>query len=173
MVNSTGQSDFQIRPVRRSDNSAVAAIIREVMTEFGAVGCGFSINDSEVDDMYGAYRGRGHAFYVVTVDGAILGCAGIAPLSGGAADTCELRKMYFLPQLRGKGAGAALMRRCLRAATACGYRRCYLETTTAMQQARALYQRFGFADLEKPMGDTGHTGCGSWMLKTLNTAGPD
>ncbi|MGD8384057.1 MAG: GNAT family N-acetyltransferase [Lysobacterales bacterium] len=173
MYKPSGQRDFHIRPIRPSDNAAVAAIIREVMTEFGAVGCGFSINDSEVDDMYGAYQGRGHAFYVVTIGGTVLGCAGIAPLSGGDADTCELRKMYFLPRLRGRAAGSALMRQCLHAASAAGFRYCYLETTTGMRQARRLYQRFGFADLDKPLGNTGHTGCGSWMLKTLDPACPD
>jgi len=167
-----GQNDFAIRPIQRSDNAAVAAIIRDVMTEFGAVGCGFSINDPEVADMYAAYRAPGHAYFVVTTGGAVLGCGGVAPLSGGEPGTCELRKMYFLPQLRGRGAGAALMRRCLDAATAAGYRRCYLETTTGMKQARRLYQRFGFAELDQPLGNTGHTGCGSWMLKTLRDPTP-
>ncbi len=48
-------SDFKIRSIRKSDNAKVARIIRDVMTEFGAVGTGDSINDPEVDDMYGAY----------------------------------------------------------------------------------------------------------------------
>jgi len=172
MKKPSGQSEIAIRSIQRTDNTAVAAIIRDVMTEFGAVGRGFSINDPEVDDMYTAYRAPGHAFYVVTLNGTVLGCGGVAPLSGGDADTCELRKMYFLSRLRGRGAGAALMRRCLDAAAAAGYRRCYLETTAGMKQARRLYQRFGFADLDEPLGDTGHTGCGSWMLKTLRDPAP-
>jgi hypothetical protein len=42
---------YQIRPMRPEDNPTVADIIRQVMTEFGAVGCGFSIEDAEVDNM--------------------------------------------------------------------------------------------------------------------------
>ena len=41
-------------------------------------------------------------------DGRVVGGGGIAPLAGGDPDVCELRKMYFLPSLRGLGAGMAL-----------------------------------------------------------------
>ena len=43
-----------MRLIDKNDNAVVADIIRLVMTEFKAVGCGYSINDSEVDDMYSA-----------------------------------------------------------------------------------------------------------------------
>ncbi len=95
------------------DNAVVADIIRTVMTEFQAVGQGYSINDPEVDDMYTAYAIPDAAFYVVENQGRVLGCGGFAPLSGGDKDTCELRKMYFLPELRGSGTGMQLMQLCL------------------------------------------------------------
>jgi putative acetyltransferase len=145
----------------------VARIIREVMTEFGAVGCGYSIGDPEVDDMHAAYQRPGHAFYVVELAGRPLGCGGYGPLQGGAADTCELRKMYFLPQLRGLGAGSALMRRCLEDAFADGYKHCYLETTDNMHQAQRLYEKHGFEYLSERMGATGHSACGTWMARPL------
>ena len=34
---------------------------------------------------------------------AVVGGAGYAPLTGGDPGTCELRKMYFFPELRGLG----------------------------------------------------------------------
>jgi len=46
---------FQIRPIEPSDDAAMAAIIREVMPEFGADGPGFAIHDEEVDCMAEAY----------------------------------------------------------------------------------------------------------------------
>nr|WP_322619044.1 GNAT family N-acetyltransferase [Arenimonas daejeonensis] len=46
----------------------------------------------------------------------MLGGGGVAPLDGGPEGVCELRKMYFLPELRGRGAGATLMAHCLDAA---------------------------------------------------------
>ena len=101
-----------IRPITQADDAAMAAIIRTVMPEFGAVGCGFAISDPEVDWMSRAYAEPRHAYCVVERDGAVLGGGGIAPLAGGDGSTCELRKMYFLPEARGIGAGAAMMARC-------------------------------------------------------------
>ena len=137
------------------------------MTEFEAVGYGFSINDPEVDDMYKAYLPEGSEFYVIESDGEVLGCAGIAPLTGGVKDTCELRKMYFLSPLRGTGIGATLLKLCLDRARHLGYQRCYLETLDNMEKARKLYEKHGFRYLDKPMGNTGHTSCGTWMAKDL------
>ncbi len=55
MVETPNNGGYKIRPIRPEDNPAVAQIIRQVMTEFGAVGCGFSIEDDEVDSMFEAY----------------------------------------------------------------------------------------------------------------------
>ena len=104
-----------IRPITPADDSAMAAIIRAVMPEFGATGDGFAINDPEVDWMSRAYSEPRHAYFVLERDGNVFGGAGIAPLAGGDAVTCELRKMYFLPEARGTGAGARMMSRCLEA----------------------------------------------------------
>ena len=48
-----------------------------------------------------------------------------------------------------------------------GYRRCYLETTGRMAQARTLYEKLGFAPLDVPFGRTGHSACDSWYVKEL------
>ena len=154
-----------MRPIEAADDPAVAAIIREVMTEFGAVGCQYSIEDPEVDAMSAAYAGPGSAFFVVERDGRILGCGGMGPLAGGEPDVCELRKMYFRPELRGSGMGAKLLQAILEAAKAAGYTRCYLETLERMEQARRLYARHGFATIDQPLGDTGHSGCNHWMVR--------
>ena len=143
----------------------MAGIIKDVMSEFKAVGCGFSINDAEVDDMHTAYSPEGSEFYVIELGGDILGCGGFAPLNGGDKDTCELRKMYFLPRLRGSGMGKALLTLCLDSASQFGYRSCYLETMDGMEQARKLYENYGFKYLDKPLGNTGHTSCGTWMVR--------
>lgn len=156
-----------IRPITRDDDAAVAAIIRSVMPEFGADGPGFAIHDAEVGGMSGAYA-RPRAAYFVVSDGArVIGGGGVAPLESGDADTCELRKMYFLPEARGRGAGAAMLARCLEAARGFGYKRCYLETLARMDAARKLYLKFGFRPLCAPMGQTGHFGCDNYYALDL------
>lgn len=160
-------SNYLIRPIEPRDEAAVAAIIRAVMPEFGAVGDGFAINDPEVDWMHRAYSAPRSAYFVVESDGVVVGGGGVAPLSGGDGDTCELRKMYFLPQARGLGAGTAMMARCLDAARAFGFRRCYLETLCGMDAAKKLYLRSGFTPLDAPLGDTGHGGCNAFYVLDL------
>lgn len=158
---------YTIRPIEARDDTAVAAIIRAVMPEFGAVGDGFAINDPEVDWMSRAYTRPQHAYFVLERDGCVLGGGGIAPLEGGDADVCELRKMYFLPDARGIGAGAAMMSRCLDAARGHGFRRCYLETLRGMDAARRLYEGSGFVRILAPMGTTGHGGCNAFYLRGI------
>lgn len=163
---------FRIRPIEARDDGAVAAIIRRVMPEFGANGCGFAINNPEVDWMHRAYAEPRSAYFVIERDDAsgnpfVEGGGGIAPLSGGDAGTCELRKMYFLPSLRGLGAGAALMARCLDTARDFGFERCYLETLTGMDAAMRLYERSGFRRIDTAMGATGHGGCNTFYLREL------
>jgi putative acetyltransferase len=158
---------FLIRPIEPRDDAAVAAIIRAVMPEFGADGPGFAIHDAEVDAMHDAYARPRSAYFVVEVNGAVVGGGGVAPLEGGDGDVCELRKMYFLPAARGIGAGSAMMERCLDAARALGFRRCYLETLTGMDAAQALYRRSGFRTLCGPLGGTGHFSCDQFFIRDL------
>ena len=157
---------FSIRPIDARDNAAVAAIIRSVMPEFGADGPGFAIHDAEVSDMHGAYSHAGCAYFVVELEGRVCGGGGVAPLDG-EPGVCELRKMYFLPELRGLGAGDALMRQCLQSARALGYARCYLETLTGMDAAQKLYARHDFKPLCGPLGKTGHFGCNRFFIRQL------
>lgn len=160
---------LKLEAIAPEHNPSVARLIRQVMPEFGAGGPGFAIHDPEVDAMYETYTQPRSCYFVITRQDSteVLGGGGIAPLAGGAPETCELRKMYFLPELRGLGLGQMLIERCLDAARAQGFRYCYLETLEAMQQARALYHKNGFEPLSGPLGQTGHFGCDRWMLKKL------
>ena len=161
------KSSFLIRPITHNDNASMAAIIRRVMPEFGAGGRGFAMHDAEVDGMHEAYAQPRHSYFVVERDGAVLGGGGVAPLENAAPEVCELRKMYFLSEARGIGAGTAMMQRCLDAARAHGFARCYLETLTGMDAAQALYKRTGFAPLDAPMGGTGHFSCDRFFILDL------
>ena len=158
---------WNIRPIGPGDDAAMAGIIRTVMPEFGACGDGFAIKDPEVDWMSRAYAQPRSAYFVLVREDTVVGGGGMAPLEGGDADTCELRKMYFLPEARGLGAGAAMMAHCLEAARAAGFRRCYLETLAGMDAAMKLYERSGFRRIPGPMGATGHGGCNTFYLRDL------
>lgn len=161
------KNDFQIRPIQDSDDAAIAAVIRAVMPEFGADGPGFAIHDPEVDFMSHAFAAAGRAYFVLTDGEQVLGGAGIAPLEGGPDGICELKKMYFLPEARGRGAGERMIRRCLAEAKTLGYRTCYLETLSGMDAAMRLYAKVGFQRLCTSWGATGHHGCDHWFALDL------
>lgn len=161
---SDGAEAFGLRIAREADDAAIAAIIRTVMASFGACGAGFAINDPEVGAMSGAYRRPRAAYFVVETAGRVVAGGGIAPLDGGPFRTCELRKMYCLPEARGLGVGVRLLARCLTVARGFGYGACYLETLTGMDAAQKLYRRAGFKALPAALGATGHHGCDRYFL---------
>ena len=161
------QAQYLLRPMRKQDNLTVARVIREVMTEFQAVGAGYSIEDPEVDDMYCSYRNRQSCYYVIELNEKVVGCGGIAPLTGADEFTCELRKMFFLPATRGLGLGRRLLQLLMDEARKRGYQKCYLETLDRMWAANELYRKYGFQLLKQPLGKTGHCRCDRWYLLEL------
>jgi putative acetyltransferase len=159
---------IDIVPIAPEHDAAIGRIIRDTLAEFGAVGQGYSAADAEVDAMSQAYQRPGCCYDVVLLDGVVVGGGGIAPLDHGAADHCELRKMYFVPEGRGFGAGRRLLNLCLDRARAMGYRYCYLETLAGMTSAQQLYRSAGFVQLPGPLGNTGHFNCDTYYGRTLD-----
>lgn len=160
-------SSIKIRAIENYDNAALAFIIRTVMPEFGADGPGFAIHDAEVNNMFAAYTRQRSAYFVVVKDGEVSGGGGIAPLAGGDTTVCELKKMYFLPSLRGQGIGHKIITLCLQSAADFGYKQCYLETLTGMDAAQHLYIQHGFRSIPQPMGQTGHYSCDRFYIKDI------
>jgi putative acetyltransferase len=159
---------MKLRPIQREDDAAVAHIIRTVMPEFGAKGPGFAINDPEVDAMFATYTAPRSAYFVLeNDDGRVIGGGGVAALAGAGDDTCELRKMYFLPEARGGGYGKRVLEMCIARARELGFKRMYLETLTGMDAAMHLYERFGFQKLCAPLGQTGHFSCDRYYALDL------
>jgi putative acetyltransferase len=117
--------------------------------------------------MYSTYAEKGTSYWVCELDGKIVGGGGIAPLQEGPAHVCELQKMYFFSDARGKGLGQMMLTRCLQSAADLGYTYCYLETFNTMQQAMKLYERNGFLKISGPMGKTGHFACDTFYGKEL------
>lgn len=160
-------STYSIREITPEDNQQVKKVIQSVLVEMGVPKVGTAYEDVSLDDMFETYNKDRMEYFVVEENNKIIGCAGIAPLQGGDPEICELQKMYFLPEARGRGIGAEMMKKCLDYAREEGFEQCYLETLPYMESARKLYGRTGFRSLEKPMGDTGHYNCTMWMIKDL------
>ncbi|NER85412.1 MAG: GNAT family N-acetyltransferase, partial [Leptolyngbya sp. SIO1D8] len=131
---------FEIRKIQPQDNTRLAAIIRQILAEFGANRPGFAWSDPELDTLSEAYSSESSIYYVVTQQQEIVGGAGIAPFPCEHPHLCELQKMYLLPDQRGQGIGKALIDKLLQIAQVKGYHGCYLETFDAMRSAIRLYE---------------------------------
>jgi len=153
-----------IRRIHPSDNSIVGQIIREVLTEFGANREGFAWQDPELDHMSDAYSAQGRVYYVIEIDGKVVGGGGISAFNCNLEPCCELQKMYILPEARGLGLGDKLIDKLLLEAKEMAYQFCYLETLKSMSKAVSLYRRKGFDLLESPLGSSGHSACDEWYL---------
>ena len=156
-----------IREIELADNSKIAKAIRSVLVEFGVPKVGTAYEDVALDCMSETYDQPRKSYFVVEKGDEIIGGAGISPLDNYEGNVCELQKMYFMPEARGKGLGSEMMAKCLAFAKEVGFDQCYLETMPYMDDARKLYKKVGFEFIDKPMGDTGHYSCSVWMLKDL------
>ena len=159
--------NFIIREIKADDNTKIAKAIRSVLIEYGVPKVGTAYADTILDTLSEAYNDEKSVYFVIEKDGEIFGGAGIKKLDNYEGNICELQKMYFMPEARGIGLGSKMMDICLEKAKNFGFEKCYLETLPYMEEARKLYRKVGFKDLDSRMGDTGHYSCNLWMLKDL------
>jgi putative acetyltransferase len=156
-----------IREIQKGDNVQIANVIREVFISDDYPKTGTAFADTQLDFMFETYDNPRAAYFVVEENGKIIGGAGISQLENSLENICELQKMYFLKEARGKGLGLQMIEKCLAIATEFGYSNCYLETLPEMLVAQSLYKKVGFEYLCTPLGNTGHTTCPVWMIKQL------
>ena len=156
-----------IRNIEPFDNAKIEQIIKSSILEFGLPMKGTAYEDSETKNMYESYQGEKEVYFILEKNGEVLGGGGIKSLSDNNDNICELQKMYFAPEIRGKGYGKLLINKCEDAAIEFGYKQCYLESTTELKAAIHLYQKNKFKHLDGPLGGTGHYSCDVWMIKDL------
>jgi len=167
MINTT-KTNLRLRPIQAADNTHIAGVIRDVSTEFGlSADKGFTVADPNLDHLFELYSEPNSAYWVVELDGVIVGGGGVAPLQCSEVDICELQKMYLMPVVRGVGMAKELATQAMNFARERGFRRCYLETTASLTRAIRLYEHLGFKHIDGPMGCTGHVDCEVTMLRYL------
>jgi putative acetyltransferase len=156
-----------IRKIAPSDNSKIERIIKASLIEFGLPTVGTAFEDKETLSMYDAYQNEREVYFILEIDGEILGGGGIQQLKGSDTSICELQKMYFDPKIRGKGYGQLFFDTCMQAARDFNYQQCYLESASALKAAIHIYKKNDFKHLDNALGETGHYSCSVWMLKNL------
>ena len=111
---------------------------------------------AEMAGMYGGRHGSGAPpraaefeppdgiFLLAQLDGESVGCGGLARFD---ASTAEIRRMYVVPEARGRRIARAVLDALLDRARGAGYARVRLETGFAQQAAIRLYEQAGFTPI--------------------------
>ena len=157
---------MDLRPIEVRDNPAVAQLIRASLEEFGLDKPGTVYFDSHLDHLADYYQHQERsAYFVLEDEGQLVGCGGFAPVSDKIA---ELQKLYVTKNSRGKGYSSRLIKRIFQEARLAGYEQLYLETSTELVTAVAIYQHYGFTALQHPLSNAaGHPAMNIWMIKSL------
>ena len=102
-----------------------------------------AVLDGEEHSFYNQYNGIVTLSHVVVVykDNMAVACGAIKPLTSTAM---ELKRMYTLPEYRGKKIATQVLNELESWAKELGYQTCNLETGKRMAEAVALYQKCGY-----------------------------
>ena len=137
--------DFVIRAATNADCDRVVALVSGVLSEFD-LPFDLESKDSDLKDLEESYQRSGGIFEVLeNRDGNLLGTYGLFRLTN---ETCELRKMYFVAEIRGIGLGRRVLERAVDHARRLGYQSIVLETISVLKDAIRLYVHFGFVPIK-------------------------
>ncbi|MEN9701072.1 MAG: hypothetical protein RIR55_382 [Bacteroidota bacterium] len=156
-----------IRPIELYDNVSLAKIIRDALTEFGANKPGTVYFDPTTDALFELFRTPGSFYLVAHINEELVGGCGIYPTENLPQGTCELVKLYLKSSARGTGLGKQLMEKAMEWAKKNGYTQVYLESMPELAKAVSIYEKLGFNRIQQPLGNSGHSGCDIWMIKSL------
>jgi len=153
----------QLRDYRVGDETTVFQIVKRVLAEYG-LSTDAGSTDSDLNNIRESYISKGGLFRIVESNGRPVGSYGLYPGILPPAEqppceqrsnepcspehrSCELRKMYLLPEYRGRGLGKRMMEDALREAKARGFHEMTLETNSCLKEALALYRAYGFTEI--------------------------
>jgi len=147
------QADIR-SPAARTLIEALNAELSGTYPEQGA--CHFRLDAQEVADGEGA-------FLIAFRSRTPVGCGAIRRIE---ARTGEIKRMYVVPQERGRGVGRAILNAIEAEAQALRVSRLVLETGVRQSEALALYQHAGFSRIA-PFGEYVRSPLSVCMAKEL------
>lgn len=133
---------FLIRNWQKQDREAAAAVIKDVLTEYGLPWQPTEA-DRDVIEVETAYLEKGGEFWVVEQNDRLVGTGAYYPITRGER-AVEIRKMYLLPCVRKKGLGKYLLQELEFAIALANYQEIWVETASVLQEAVKLYEKNGY-----------------------------
>lgn len=131
------------------DREAVAALFAAYAESLN-IDLSFQDFDDELSQLPGKYATEKGGTLLLARDSSakVIGCVAIRAFSP-QEHTCELKRLYIIPEARGMGAAQQLMDAAIERARQLGYHDMLLDTLASMTAARALYTRYGFKEIKK------------------------
>ena len=102
---------------------------------------GFQHFEDELEALPGDYAPPGGCLILAEETGKWAGCVALRSLED---DICEMKRLYVLPDFRGRGIGKILAQAVIHEARSRGYAKMRLDTVESMHAARTLYASLGF-----------------------------
>jgi ribosomal protein S18 acetylase RimI-like enzyme len=144
---------FEIKPARTEQELGA---VRDLFAAYaGSLPVTLDYQDFgfEVTDLPGKYAPpKGELLVAWDALDRPVGCIGLRPLDDGT--TCEMKRLYVLPEARSFGLGKYLTEAVIKVAKERGYSSLRLDTLPTMVTAANLYERVGFRRIEAYYGPT-------------------
>lgn len=137
--------EFIIRPAKNEDILSIKNVVFGVLQEY-KLKPSETGKDNDLNDIEQSYFSNdGYFGVVVNINSnEIVGTFGLFAIS---KDVCELRKMYLLKQVRGKGLGRCILTYAIELAKEKHYTKIVLETISPLKEAISLYKQNGFKEV--------------------------
>jgi putative acetyltransferase len=147
---------FRLESLQASDEGSMVDMIKRTLMSFPDEGEVLAGTLRRLPNFYQSYQRAGSSYLVIkdAAARAILGGVGLQAFAGldPSEGLAEIRELVVDPQFRGLGLGRKLLQLAIQTAAKHGYRRIYLEATSQMKHAQALFQRSGFRPIHSPGG---------------------
>ncbi len=153
--------DFIIRDWQERDRHIAADLIASILAEYKLT-WEPEATDRDVLEVEACYFKTGGEFWVIEKQGKIVGTAGYYPIHRGEK-AVEIRKMYFLPEVRGQGLGKFVLQELEKAIAARNFQQIWIETASVLTAAVKLYESSGY----QPASGTETARCDRVYLKKL------
>ncbi len=138
--------DFIIRDWETRDRIFASEIIRSVLSDYSLPWEPTSA-DRDVINVEECYLATGGEFWVIEQQDIIVGTSAYYPIERGK-NAVEIRKMYLLPTVRGKGLGRYLLQELEKAIALRSFDQIWIETASVLAEAVKLYETSGYLPAE-------------------------